>query len=75
MTYEVLKIVFYVLLCLPVLVLGIYFFVSLCKDIFDIKKSEKKEKEIMRMNAEKKRSEDIDRQLFYKKIDERRGSR
>jgi len=70
---KILQYVFYGLLCLPVLVMGCWFFVSLVRDIKHINMASKKAKEekIKARNeqvleAEKKR-------IFYEQLDRKRN--
>ena len=45
MQIKFLQYVFYALMCLPILALGVYFFIHLVKDISEISQAEKREKQ------------------------------
>ena len=75
MTYDILKFVFYILLCLPVLVIGLYFFVCLIKDNVGIKKFDKQLKEEQRKADEREAFEMKKRQNFYDDYDRSKGYR
>ena len=55
MQIKVLQYIFYVLMCLPILALGVYFFVHLVKDIRDISRDEKRAKQAKELELNKRR--------------------
>jgi len=64
MQIKFLQYIFYALMCLPILVLGFYFFVLLCKDIKSINEAEKQEKALEKIEQEKRRVFD---EKYYRK--------
>lgn len=66
MQIKILQYVFYVLMCFPILALGFYFFLRLCKDIRDIKHQDKKE--LLEQKAELER-----RRVFEEEYSKKRN--
>ena len=55
MQIKFLQYVFYALMCLPILALGVYFFIHLVKDISEISQAEKREKQEKELEQNKRR--------------------
>jgi len=62
-------------MCLPIVVLGIYFYVRLRKNMKEIKEVEKKEKEEQKKAKERAKHEELKRKNFYDDYDRSKGYR
>lgn len=73
MTYDILKFAFYILMCIPVVVIGLLFFLRLKgnkKELIEAETKAKEEKAIAKARA---REDAIKRQLFYDDYDKNKG--
>ena len=75
MTYRVLKLVFYILLVLPILVIGTYFVVRLCQSMGQINRTDKRLKEEKEKEKERQYYENLRKQNFYDDYDKNKGYR
>lgn len=72
MAYNILKIVFYILMCLPIFVLGLYFFVRLARNMFEIRDADMAKRQ-ERIEAKRKEQYEAQRrQNFYDDYDRNR---
>lgn len=73
MTYDILKIAFYVLMCIPILVIGLVFFLRLKSNKKELIEAEIREKEEKAIARERAKLDAIRRQSFYDDYDKNKG--
>ena len=73
MTYDILKIAFYVLMCIPIFIIGLVFFLRLKSNKKELIEAEIREKEERAIAKEKAKLDAIRRQSFYDDYDKNKG--
>lgn len=73
MTYDILKIAFYVLMCIPIFIIGLVFFLRLKSNRKELIEAEIREKEERAIAKEKAKLDAIRRQSFYDDYDKNKG--
>ena len=73
MTYDILKIAFYVLMCIPIFIIGLVFFLRLNSNRKELIEAEIREKEERAIAKEKAKLDAIRRQSFYDDYDKNKG--
>ena len=75
MTYKILKFAFFILLLLPIMVIGFYFFVRLWKNKVAINKTDKKIAAELKKAAQEEEYESKRKQNFFDDYDRNKGYR
>ena len=73
MTYDILKIAFYVLMCIPIFIIGLVFFLRLKSNRKELIEAEIRKKEERAIAKEKAKLDAIRRQSFYDDYDKNKG--